>query len=523
MSVFEKNNKIEAALSGSVDKWVIYLRKSRADIQAEKLGDGDTLQRHRAILTELAAKMGLYVVEIIEEVVSGDTIAARPGIQRLIQNAYNGEYRGVICMAADRLSRGNQGDAQKIIDMLKFGNANNGLLVITPTRQYDVAHNSDDEEFIEFELFMSRREYKLITRRLKYGKERSVVEGNYMSSFRPYGYEIVKYGKIRTLKEIPEEADWVKKMFKWAVEDNQSPFKIAKHLTMLGVPTMSGVKEWDRATVRCIITNPVYYGMVRWRSKMTVQTMKDGQIVKVKQNASHTDKYMLYKGKHDGLIDEETFKKASALHNKPRVRDKHALRNPFAGLIICKKCGRAVRLDTTSNSPGAKDRFCHQAYQLCKFKSVVADDMFDAIVHGLEQYIEDFELKLEDAPASDRDDVMNRVAMLEKQIDATKAKIGVLFDMAEERQITPNEFAERKQLHYQTIESLNEEIDRLLANAPEEVDFQDMIFTLHAAIDLIYDPEIDAEAKNEFLKTFIDRIELSRENNEEFILDLFLK
>ena len=523
MSVFEVNNKINAALNSTVERWVIYLRKSRADIQAEKHGDGDTLERHRAILTELAAKRGLYVVEIIEEVVSGDTIAARPGIQRLIQNAYKGEYTGIICMAADRLSRGNQGDAQKIIDMLKFGNQNNGLLVITPTRQYDVAHNSDDEEFIEFELFMSRREYKLITRRLKYGKDRSVVEGNYMAPFRPYGYEIVRYGKVRTLKAIPEEAEWVKKMYEWVVKDKWSANKIAKHLTMLGVPTMNGATDWDRETVRCILINPVYYGMVRWRTKMVVQTMVDNKIVKVRQDARKTDKYMLYKGKHDGLVDEETFMIANEKYNKPRVRSQHALKNPFAGLIFCGKCGRAVRMDTTKASPGAKNRYTHQPNHTCKIKSVVADDMWDAIIHGLQQYIDDFEMMLDDQPEVDQDSVMEQIAMLEKQIKTIKGKINVLFDMAEEQQITPNEFAERKHIHYQRIEEINAEIERLQNEIPEPVDYQEMIFTFHAAIDLIRDPEIDAEIKNEFLKTFIDRIVLSRENNEEFILDIFLK
>ena len=37
-----------------MDKYAIYLRKSRADLEAEKLGEGETLARHKKILTELA-------------------------------------------------------------------------------------------------------------------------------------------------------------------------------------------------------------------------------------------------------------------------------------------------------------------------------------------------------------------------------------------------------------------------------------------------------------------------------------
>jgi hypothetical protein len=37
------------------------------------------------------------------------------------------------------------------------------------------------------------------------------------------------------------------------------------------------------------------------------------------------------------------------------------------------------------------------------------------------------------------------------------------------------------------------------------------------------DETLDAEIKNTYLKQIIDKIEFSRENNEEFILDVFLK
>ena len=96
MTVFEMNNIIEDALNGSPDQYAIYLRKSRADLEAEKLGQGETLARHRRILTELAARKGLFVAKIFEEVVSGDTIQARPQIQKLIEECYQGIYTRLV-------------------------------------------------------------------------------------------------------------------------------------------------------------------------------------------------------------------------------------------------------------------------------------------------------------------------------------------------------------------------------------------------------------------------------------------
>jgi DNA invertase Pin-like site-specific DNA recombinase len=130
MTVFEKHNIVEKAFN--LDVYAIYLRKSRSDDPEESVEK--TLERHKKILTDLAAKKGLYVGKIYQEVVSGaESIEGRPEIQQLIQDCYAGMYRGIIIVEITRLSRGSQGDAQKILDCLKYSNRNNGLLVVTPT------------------------------------------------------------------------------------------------------------------------------------------------------------------------------------------------------------------------------------------------------------------------------------------------------------------------------------------------------------------------------------------------------
>ena len=183
MTVFEQQNAVENAFQPKMDVYAIYLRKSRADMEAEKLGEGETLARHKNILTELAARKGLYIGHIYHEIISGaESIEDRPKIKKLIEDCYAGKWAGILVVEVSRLSRGSQGDAQIILDCLRYANRNKGVLVITPTKTYDVAHNHDDEEYMEFELFMSRREYKMIKRRMDRGREQAVVEGNYMGS-----------------------------------------------------------------------------------------------------------------------------------------------------------------------------------------------------------------------------------------------------------------------------------------------------------------------------------------------------
>lgn len=510
MSVFETDT------FKGVDKYAMYLRKSRADLEAEKDGAGETLAKHKRILTDLAARKGLYVEEIYEEIVSGaDSIEDRKAIKRLIEDCYNGKYTGIICMAVDRLSRGSSADGEKILMMLKHGNRNKGVLVVTPTKTYDVAHRSDDEEFMEFELFMSRREYKIIKRRLDSGKIQAVVEGNYMGAKRLYGFNIEETRHSRYLIPHPEEAPIVKMIYQWALE-GLSTWKIATKLESMGVPTIGG-GEWSPETVRGILTNVHYIGKVKWFDHVRVKSMVGG-VLKTKIERK-TEKYMEFEGKHDPLVDEETFNKVQSKFNLPKVKRNYDLKNALAGLMVCEKCGKAMRYQ---NSAHARPRFVHPTSKRCKVKSAMVDDVMNAVVESLKLHIEDFEARVDNKPLVDESTVRTQLSALEAEQKRLNQKKMRLFDAWEDADITPNEFAERKAYLNDKIEIVKKQIQELESAIPEQEEYHEKLVRLHEALDMMTDNSVDATARNEFLKSIIRIIKFSRENEHEFILDVFL-
>lgn len=524
MTVFDMNRAVDVALN--VKKYAIYLRKSREDVEKEKLGEGETLARHKKILTELAARKGLYIGEIYQEIISGaETIEDRPEIQRLIKDCYDGKWAGILITEVSRFSRGNQGDAQQIMDCLRYGNNNNGVLVITPSKVYDVAHNHDDSEYMEFELFMSRREYKLIKRRMDAGKDAAIAEGDYMGSYRPYGYDILKTKTARTLIPNEDEAPIVKKIFEWFVNENMSARKIAERLDLMGVPTYSGTPEWAGATVKTILTNPTYMGKVKWNDRMQVRRMVDGKIVKSRPRSNHTDKYMEYDGKHKqhALVDEETFKAASSRFQSDRTKSNLKLQNPLAGILRCKNCGHTMVHQAYKHRPTASPRYCHRQSVKCKVKSVVASDVMNAVVHSLKLYIEDFEMKVDNLPDVNENTILEQIEALQKGILKSKKALSKLFDGWTAEMISDNEFVLEKAKHNAKIESLEKQIIELENSIPEKEEYEDVIIMLSEALDSLLDENLDAEVKNEYLKRIIAKIEFSRENNDEFILDVFLK
>lgn len=174
-----------------METYCIYLRKSRADAEAEARGEGETLARHENTLLELARRQRLPISKIYREIVSGDTIAARPQMQQLLQDVESGTYAGVLVMEVERLARGDTIDQGIVAQAFKFSNTK----IVTPIKTYDPS-NEYDEEYFEFSLFMSRREYKTIKRRMQAGRAAAAREGKYVGNIPPYGYDRKKLRMI---------------------------------------------------------------------------------------------------------------------------------------------------------------------------------------------------------------------------------------------------------------------------------------------------------------------------------------
>ena len=68
----------------------MYLRKSKADAEKERIGRYETLAKHRAELTAMARRMGLAVDRVFEELKSGESIAARDQFRELMDGVAPG-------------------------------------------------------------------------------------------------------------------------------------------------------------------------------------------------------------------------------------------------------------------------------------------------------------------------------------------------------------------------------------------------------------------------------------------------
>ena len=126
------------------------------------------------MLLDYCSRYDLSIEKIYKEVVSGESIAARPQMQKLLEDVQSGDYHGVVVVELERLSRGNPIDQAEVLEIFKKSQTK----IYTLNKIYDFSVDDDlDEEFFEFGLFMSRREYKVIKRRLLRGRKQAQKEG----------------------------------------------------------------------------------------------------------------------------------------------------------------------------------------------------------------------------------------------------------------------------------------------------------------------------------------------------------
>lgn len=508
------------------DKYAMYLRKSRADIEMEALGEGETLAKHKTMLFNLAARHDILPsqITIYQEIVSGESIQDRPEVQRLLEDVYAEKYKGVLVVEVERLARGNTKDQGEVAEAFQMSDTK----IITPVKVYD-PDNEFDQEYFEFGLFMSRREFKTIRRRLEAGKLQAVLEGNYLLPQRVFGYNIVRKSKDnRYLVINEEERPLVQMMFDWFTEENRSCDWIAKQFTSMGIPTMQGSREWHKETISCMLKNKLYIGIITWGKSKTVKVRdpKTGKVQKKRVQASPEEvKYI--NGKHKPIISEAQFRKAQGRFKKNPINHGKELVSPLAGLIHCADCGKALDWINYKDSRGI--RYSHKASAYCKKKSLRVEIVFDALVEALEAHIEDFEFKMNhDGNGAERARHLEKISRMDAELEKLEKKRKKLFDDYEDEVYTKEEFIERKQVYAQSIADLKAQLAQAKADVPEVIDYSERIITLQKIIETFKDPALDAQAKNDFLKEFIediryDVIDYGRSKGGKPVLEIIFK
>ena len=483
----------------------IYLRKSRADEELEKsLGQGETLSKHRKALLKFSKINNLNITEIKEEIVSGENLLFRPKMLELLQEVEEKKYTGVLVMDIQRLGRGDMQDQGMILKAFKQSNTK----IITPQKTYDLT-NDFDEEYTEFEAFMSRKELKMINRRMQGGRVRSVEDGNYIATNPPIGYDIHHINKFRTLKVNEEEAEIIKLIFS-LYTNNSGAQNIATHLNSLGYKTKLGNK-FSSSSILTILRNPVYIGKVTWKKK-DIRKSLDPNKVKDTRTRDKSE-WIIADGKHKPIIDNIIFEDANTiLENKYHIPYQLTNKpvNPFAGVLKCGICGKSL---VARKLRGIQRVMC--TYK-CGNKSSRYDIVEKLILESLNNYITSYILSL----ANNEKNIINpKVEIYQKQLKTLSSEVTALteqklklFDLLERGIYDDTTFLDRSSNIQTRTETIIEEtikIKEIIQNEKELTsddqnieEFKSLLISLYNTDDVLY--------KNIIIKRLVHKIEYTK-------------
>lgn len=486
-----------------------YLRKSRME---EGMDTEEVLRRHRQGLTECAQRHGLDIVAYYPEVVSGESLYARPQMLRLLEDVEAGRFDAVLCMDLDRLSRGRMKDQGIILDAFK----DSGTLIVTPDKVYDLSDEIDDE-LAEFKTFMSRREYKIINKRLRRGLRRSIQDGCYVANA-PYGYKKVTVDRRPTLEIYEPEAKFVRIMYSMYA-DGYGCVAIANYVNAMGAhPHRSSA--FSRSSVAKILRNPTYIGKIVWDQKTHIKKNSKG-------NPKHItiynppEKWTITDGLHPPIVEKEVYDKVQDImagRYRPAYND-GTVKSPLAGLVRCGRCGGNMQRMTMKGQP----------YLLCPKAGCCASAKFELVEARVLSHLEDTlaQLQLEQPNCSqDISPLEDALSAVTKEVNAAqrqKTRLHELLELGEYDLPTYRERMAAVKERLANLERCQEDAKRRLEQA-RTYDPVMQARRIQAVLDAYQTS--DAAHQNAMLHSVIELITYHKEKKTkpaEFQLDFILK
>lgn len=484
---------------------LVYLRKSRSD--DPMLSVEEVLQRHETILNEwIERNLDAQIPEEnwYREVVSGETIANRPEMRKVLRKIESSQYKAVLCVECSRLSRGDLEDCGRLMKILRFSST----YVITPMKMYDLADEYDRDGF-ERELKRGN-DYLEYTKKVLYtGRELSAKKGFFLGATPPYGYNriwIMDGKRKRPSLEINEhEAEVVRIIYDMYLNQGIGVQAIATKIGKMGIVARNGL-PFSRSTVRDILRNEHLMGKVVWKRRPITKIVEQSEII-TKRDVN--EDRLLFDGMHPAIISEEVFYKAQEITNSmPKVNIDFTLKNPLSTILYC-TCGNIM---TLNGSSVRKPRYRCKYHTTCKNASIETSEVIEAVCKAIEEEIDNFEVRLNQSEKDEQKRKISEIKVVEKRIVECENKEVSLWEKYTEEGMPKRIFDQLLEKNTSEKERLLNELKSLKDTINTHTNCEDAITTLSEALEALRNREASAEKQNALLKACIDKITYSRES-----------
>ena len=243
-----------------------------ARVSTRRQAQAQTVEQQLECLTSHARQQGWDVA--LDHIFRDDGYSGaslrRPGLDRLRDRAADRALDLVVITAPDRLARNYVHQVLLLEELEGHGCAVRFL-------EHPMSHDPHDQLLLQIRGAVAEYERTLITERMRRGRQRKLEAGLMLPWTRPpFGYRVDPDRPRDPAGVRIEEAEAaiVRAMFAWYAEEAHSFCSLARWLQRHGIRTSTGLARWNLASIRALLTNPAYAGLVygnRWHRRGTLE------------------------------------------------------------------------------------------------------------------------------------------------------------------------------------------------------------------------------------------------------------
>lgn len=304
---------------------VVELLRVSTELQASE--DRAGLPAQHAANVRTCALFQLEVIETVEIVESGASVASSPAMARVLEFITSGRARGIVLAEYSRLFRPDRWSDLRILETIGDHNAR----LYLPSGPIDLL---SDSGFVEASVnnLLAAMERRRIRERMTRGKEEHRKRGAHMAGGCgiPLG---LAYSKAEGWS-YTADIERVKEVFRLFLSGVRSYAAIGKQLGLA------------RSSARYILTNPIYTGWRVYDERRDLTAggkYPSGDRRRIKRKPDEVIRVRL---PLEPVIDEETFAVVQQLTQEIRsralTRSRHADAFAYRGHLVCDSCGRPI-------------------------------------------------------------------------------------------------------------------------------------------------------------------------------------
>lgn len=301
-------------------------------VSTDKADQLNSLEAQKAFFSEYTQRTGDNLVRLYaDEGISGTKIKNRKEFLRMMADAEHGLFDMVVVKDISRFARNT-------VDLLQNVRKLKSLGIETQFLTANMTSMGNSEFVLTIFGALAQEESANTSKRVKFGKKVNAEKGRVPNIV--YGYDKT-IGDYFNLEINKSEAEVIKQIYKWYLQEGCGAAKIANMLNERGLKTKRNC-NWSQNAVCRILTNELYTGKII-NGKQEVEDFLTG-----KRKAKDETEWMVVEHPDLKIIESLDFEKAQEiLHgrhasfnmNRERQSNKHL----FSTLIRCKECGWSFR------------------------------------------------------------------------------------------------------------------------------------------------------------------------------------